>query len=56
MKFRTIILVIISLITQLSFAQQFDQTKLDEYFNTLEQNDKFMGSVAVSKEGKIIKD
>ena len=32
----------------------FDVTKLHNYFNTLEQNNKFMGSVAVSKNGEII--
>lgn len=32
----------------------FDKTKLDNYFNTLEQNNKFMGSVAVSQNGEII--
>ena len=32
----------------------FDTTKLHNYFNTLEQNNKFMGSVAVSKNGEII--
>jgi len=36
------------------FAQNFDKTKLDTYFNTLEVNNKFMGSVAVSKNGAII--
>lgn len=39
---------------QIGFSQNFDKTKLDTYFNTLEQNNKFMGSVAVSKNGKII--
>ena len=32
----------------------FDKGKLDNYFNTLEENNKFMGSVAVSKNGKVI--
>ena len=32
----------------------FDKTKLDNYFNSLEDNNKFMGSVAVSKNGEII--
>ncbi len=36
------------------FAQDIDKAKLDSYFNTLEENNKFMGSVAVSKNGKII--
>lgn len=48
----TILVLTLSLI---GFAQSnFDKTKLDNYFNTLEQNNKFMGSVAVSKNGEII--
>ena len=39
---------------QIGFSQNLDKTKLDNYFNTLEQNNKFMGSVAVSKNGEII--
>ena len=35
-------------------AQQLDRTQLDAYFDALETNDKFMGSVAVSKAGNII--
>lgn len=35
-------------------AQSFDKTKLDHYFDALETNNKFMGSVAVSKDGVII--
>lgn len=39
---------------QIGFSQNLDKTKLDNYFNALEQNSKFMGSVAVSKNGEII--
>lgn len=38
----------------ISFAQSKQFEKLDNYFDTLEAHDKFMGSVAVSKDGKII--
>lgn len=42
-------------LVQIGFAQKnFDKAKLDNYFNVLEQNNKFMGSVAVSKNGEII--
>jgi CubicO group peptidase (beta-lactamase class C family) len=42
-------------IGQIGFAQtNFDKAKLDNYFNALEQSNKFMGSVAVSKNGEII--
>ena len=37
------------------FAQNlFDRAKLDNYFDKLEENNKFMGSVAVAKNGEII--
>ena len=37
------------------FAQDlFDKAKLDNYFCKLEENNKFMGSVAVAKNGEII--
>lgn len=39
---------------QIGFSQNFDKNKLDNYFNVLEQNNKFMGSVAISKNGEII--
>lgn len=44
----------IGILCQIGFAQNFDKTKLDNYFNALEANNKFMGSVAVSQSGKII--
>lgn len=51
----TVISILLLLSIQISFAQSsFDKEKLDNYFNALEKNNKFMGSVAVSKNGKII--
>jgi D-alanyl-D-alanine carboxypeptidase len=42
-------------LSQISFTQtHFDKVKLDEYFKVLEENNKFMGSIAVSKNGEII--
>ncbi len=35
-------------------GQSFNKAKLDVFFNALEQHNKFMGSVAVAKDGKII--
>ncbi len=46
--------LLISTLPQISYAQNFDKTKLDTYFQALETNDRFMGSVAVSKAGAII--
>ncbi len=38
----------------MGLAQNLDKTKLDTYFNALDANSKFMGSVAVAKDGVII--
>ena len=46
--------LLVGTLCQIGLAQNFDKTKLDNYFNTLETNNKFMGSVAVSKDGAII--
>lgn len=46
--------LLIVTISQFGFAQNLDKTKLDNYFNALEANNKFMGSVVVSKDGAII--
>jgi CubicO group peptidase (beta-lactamase class C family) len=40
-------------ITQ-TYAQNLDTAKLNQYFATLETNNKFMGSVAIAKDGKIL--
>lgn len=42
-------------ISQIGFAQtNFDTVKLNKYFSTLEENNKFMGSIAISKNGELI--
>lgn len=46
--------LLICTLVQIGFAQTFDKVKLDNYFNALEGNNRFMGSVAVSKNGEII--
>ncbi|NLD95426.1 MAG: beta-lactamase family protein [Fibrobacter sp.] len=53
---KTILLIALLLtLCQTGFPQTtIDKTKLDNYFNTLEENNKFMGSIAVSKNGVII--
>lgn len=48
----TILLIVI--VCQVGFAQNFDEIKLNNYFNALESNNRFMGSVAVIQNGKII--
>lgn len=54
MKRTIITTLLIGILSQVGIAQNLDKNKLDAYFNTLEANNKFMGSVAVSKDGTII--
>ena len=49
-----LLLISLSLFPTTFFAQTFDKEKLDLYFQTLENNNKFMGSVAISENGKVI--
>lgn len=42
------------LLTSVGFAQNIDKEKLDKYFNTIDSNNKFMGSVVVAKKGRVI--
>lgn len=41
-------------VVSLAYAQKMDTQKLDLYFKALEESGKFMGSVAISENGKII--
>jgi len=55
MKKTVVTTILVLTLSLIGFAQSnFDKTKLDNYFNALEKNNKFMGSVAVSKNGEII--
>ena len=54
MKKKIFAALIIAFSALQGFTQQFDKAKLDAYFDQLEQHDKFMGSVAVSRNGEII--
>jgi D-alanyl-D-alanine carboxypeptidase len=39
---------------QICISQNFDKEKLDSFFQVIEQSNKFMGSVAISKNGTIL--
>ena len=54
MKRLILFILIMGLGIQKGFPQTFDRTKLDNFFDTLQANNKFMGSVAISKNGQII--
>lgn len=42
------------LFVQTGYSQTIDKVKLDRYFQTLEANNKFMGSVAIARDGKVL--
>ncbi len=50
----TVITCLLSFVGMVAFGQDFDKNKLDAYFDTLAKNDRFMGSVAISKYGEVI--
>lgn len=54
MKRRFLITILFGLLCLTTFAQNFNAAKLDKLFHVLESKDKFMGSIAVSENGKII--
>lgn len=50
---KIVILCLLSLVTTKGFSQYFN-TRLDSLFQVLKKKDKFMGSIAVARNGKII--
>ncbi|MEO5907290.1 MAG: serine hydrolase domain-containing protein, partial [Saprospiraceae bacterium] len=51
---RSVILCLLTSIAGYSFPQEINTAKLDSFFQVLEENQKFMGSVAVSKDGVVL--
>lgn len=54
MKRTLFTMVLIGILFQTIFSQTFNSAKLDSFFNSLDENNKVMGSVAISKDGNII--
>lgn len=54
MNTKHFLVFLIGFISQFQYAQTFDKAKLDKYFDLLETNNKFMGSIAVSKNAELI--
>jgi CubicO group peptidase (beta-lactamase class C family) len=54
MKQKLTFLLLFILIAFASFSQNIDRAKLDTYFNTLAEHNRFMGSVAVARGGELI--
>ena len=54
MKRTLILLLAVSFTNFAGFSQNIDKEKLDAYFDTLANNNRFMGSVAVSKNNELI--
>lgn len=46
--------VFLTLLTTLAFSQTFNKAGLDSLLTVLEQQDKFMGSIAISQNGSVI--
>lgn len=46
--------VVLMVLGMTAFSQEFDKGKLDRYFDALADHDKFMGSVAVSRNGELV--
>ncbi|WP_412467349.1 serine hydrolase domain-containing protein [Pedobacter sp. KLB.chiD] len=46
--------IFLTTLVHFSFAQSFDKTRLDAYFDTLGKYNKFMGSIAVAQNGHLI--
>lgn len=46
--------ILVLLITVTSFAQQPSFDKLDDFFTVLDENDKFMGTMTISKNGESV--
>ena len=51
---KTFITLLFGLLVGTTFAQNLNTAKLDSLFQILESKDKFMGSIAVSENGKIL--
>jgi CubicO group peptidase (beta-lactamase class C family) len=54
MKLKAIFLIILVLTSSHTFSQNLDTNKLDEFFNSLQKRNEAMGSIAISKNGKLI--
>ena len=53
MKVKLVVLAV-SLVSITGWSQKIDKTKIDAYFDTLANNNKFMGSVAISHNKEVV--
>lgn len=51
---KILIISLITFITTTCFSQTFNNQRLDSLFQVLEKKDKFMGSIAISKNGELL--
>ncbi|WP_207532421.1 serine hydrolase domain-containing protein [Desertivirga arenae] len=54
MKKNILTSILLSFTSFLGFSQSLDKEKLNSYFDALEKSNRFMGSVAVSRNGEVI--
>jgi len=51
---KILIIILITFITNTCFSQTFNKQRLDSLFQVLEKKEKFMGSIAISKNGELL--
>ncbi len=54
MKEKLLLSLVVSLISIAGWSQNIDKTKIDSYLETLAGNNKFMGSVAISRNKEVV--
>lgn len=54
MKQTLFIIITLCICSSLSYSQSLNQNKLDAYFDSLEKSNKFMGGVALMRDGNLI--
>lgn len=54
MRINCLLTVFLALINAISFGQDLNKDKLDELFNSLEKRNEAMGSITISKNGKVL--
>lgn len=52
--YKTLFTSVLLSVSSVLLSQSFNKEKLDTYFSTLEKNNKFSGSVAITQDNKLI--
>ena len=54
MKFQHVLSILLSFLCLTSYCQEIDTLKLNTFFNSLEKRNEAMGSIAITKNGKLV--